>query len=120
MAGSLDVGGRPSGTPVVADDCLFALIEPDSLACLDSALTRVRWRVTATGGWSSPRPLVRGGEVVVGTKNGEVVAFSLNGREVWRLHLEGEVRGLGFFQDVLFVGTREGRIYVVRLARSAQ
>src|SRR3972149_3809219 len=73
-----------------------------------SPLSGVRWRVTATGGWSSPRPLVRGGEVVVGTKNGEVVAFSLNGREVWRLHLEGEVRGLGFFQDVLFVGPREG------------
>jgi len=119
VLGSLDAGGRPSGTPVAAGGCIFSLVAPGGLACLDPALKLVRWRVTTPGGWSSLRPLVRGNEVVVGTAKGEVAAFSFDGKETWRLQLKGEVRGLGGFQDLVFVGTREGMVYAVRVANPA-
>ncbi len=119
VVATLDVGGRPKGTPVVGGGGVVALVG-DSLACLAPSLEGVRWRVAAPGGWSSPRPLVRGDEVVVGTVGGAVVAFSVEGKERWRLQVAGEVRGLGSAGDVLFVGTRQGAIYALRTAGSPQ
>lgn len=113
---SLAVGGRPAGTPVMSVGCIFALVG-DALACVDLTLARVRWRAVNPGGWSSLRPLVRGAEVIVGDAVGKLVAFSLAGDELWRMRLVGEIRGLGTHQDLLFVGTRAGRIYAVRVGQ---
>lgn len=115
----LDAGGRPKGTPVVGSGGVLALVG-DSLACLDPSLEGVRWRAVNPGGWSSPRPLVRDGEVIVGTVGGSVVAFSMEGKERWRLQVTGEVRGLGSAGDVLLIGTRQGTFYAVGLAGAPQ
>ncbi len=114
VLGRLDVGGRPGGTPVAVDGCLAVVCGPDALTCVDDELGGVRWRSRASAGWSSMRPLARGGEVIAGTRDGELVAFDAQGRESWRLRLHGEIRGLGDAGDLILVGTRAGDLFAVR------
>jgi outer membrane protein assembly factor BamB len=53
--------------------------------------------------------------VVAGTESGEVLAFKLSdGTPVWKLKLEGEIKGLGATGNVLYVGTLQGRVYALR------
>jgi len=104
------------GSLLSAGDCLLALWGEDSLACLDSKAGTVKWSRKTSSTWSSFQPLVQGDEVVVGTESGEIHAFELSdGATAWMRQVEGEIKGLGADDGVLYVGTSQGRVYALRL-----
>jgi outer membrane protein assembly factor BamB len=54
--------------------------------------------------------------VIVGAESGEIHALRLSdGTTAWTRRLEGEVKGLGVHDGVLYVGTNQGRVYALPL-----
>lgn len=114
--GSFDAEGLIYGSLLSAGECLLALWAGDTLACLDPSLSEVKWSRKAQSAWSSFDPLILDGLVVAGTESGEILALDLDsGAPAWTLEIEGEVKGLGASDDVLFVGTIQGRVYALPL-----
>jgi len=104
------------GSLLSAGDCLLALWGEDTLVCLDPDSGAVQWSQATRSSWSSFQPLILDEIVVVGTGSGEIHAFRLSdGSTAWTRHLEGEIKGLGTHEGVLYVGTVQGRVYAVRL-----
>lgn len=100
------------GSLLSADGCLLALWGETTLACLDPGDGGVRWSREAPSVWSSFQPLVRDELVLVGDESGEIHAFRLSdGSTAWTRHLEGEIKGLGTHDGLLYVGTSQGRLY---------
>jgi outer membrane protein assembly factor BamB len=100
------------GSLLSAGGCLLALWAENTLACLDLQHGGVRWSRKAPSTWSSFQPLVRDELVIVGDGSGEIHAFRLSdGATAWTRRLEGEIKGLGAHEGVLYVGTVQGRVY---------
>ncbi|HVT57371.1 MAG TPA: PQQ-binding-like beta-propeller repeat protein [Thermoanaerobaculia bacterium] len=114
---TLETGGTPFGTMVAAEGCLLAQWTPGIFACIDPALTDVRWRKTATDNWSSFKSLVWNGTVFTGTESGRVSQFRLlDGAELWSQSVKGPIKGLAIASDgTLYVGTQFGMIYALSL-----
>jgi outer membrane protein assembly factor BamB len=114
VRGVFEVEAPVYGSLLPAGDCLLALWAETTLACLDPRDGNPRWVRTAPSTWSSFQPLVRDELVVVGDGAGEVHAFRLSdGTPEWTRHLEGEIKGLGAHDDMLYVGTSQGRVYAL-------
>ena len=81
------------------------------LACVDPSLGRARWTQPFPT-LSSARPYAWKGAALVGGDRGDLAAFRLSdGSPMWSGKLEGTVRGIGGFEDVLYVGTLKGSIH---------
>lgn len=115
-------GGVPYGDLVAAPDCVLGLRAeggigttgaahgPFSLSCMAPNLEEIRWQVSAETQWSTHRPLVRKGRVIVGGR-GFLRAIALDGGEIlWERELEGVPRGIGASEDRLYVGNLDGRV----------
>lgn len=112
VIGAFDVEGYVYGSLLLGGKCLLALWAENTLACLNPQQGNVEWSRKAPSTWSSFQPLVRDGLVLVGDESGEVQAFRLSdGSTAWTRRLEGEIKGLGSHDGVLYVGTRQGRVY---------
>lgn len=112
VIGAFEAKSPVYGSLLSAGNCLLALWAEDTLACLNPQRGNVEWSRTAPSSWSSFQPLVRDGLVLVGDESGEVQAFRLlDGSTAWTRRLEGEIKGLGSHDGVLYVGTRQGRVY---------
>jgi eukaryotic-like serine/threonine-protein kinase len=82
------------------------------LTMVDGALDGVRWTQHAPRGWSSSRPYLWRGGVLVGGEKGEIAAFRpTDGSVLWSDSLEGTIRGIGSDDDRLYVGTLRGSVY---------
>ena len=104
------------GSLLSADGCLLALSGETTLACLDPGDGRVRWSREAPFTWSSFQPLRQGELVIVGDESGEIHAFRLSdGATAWTRRVEGDIKGLGTHEGVLYVGTSQGRVYSLPL-----
>jgi outer membrane protein assembly factor BamB len=104
------------GTLTPTEDCLFALWGEDTLGCLSHDLGKLVWSRTTDDAWSSFHPLIRGEQVWIGNKKGEVFALNRSdGSIAWTYRLEGDIKGLGTKDDVVYIGTFQGRVYAVRI-----
>ena len=83
-----------------------------TLASLPKSLAKPRWTQESAKPWSSSQPYVWRGTTIVGTEDGEVVAFRLSdGSRVWSHKFTGRIGGIGGDGEVLYVGTRRGTVY---------
>jgi outer membrane protein assembly factor BamB len=104
------------GALQVAGSCLLAMWGEDTLSCIEPTLESMRWNRQTTSKWSSFHPVVRDGLVIAGTASGEIHATDLErGAPVWAHKLEGQIKGLELSDNVLYVGTLQGRVYALRL-----
>lgn len=88
---------------------------PHVVGCHDAETGRERWRHDSPAEWSTYRPLIADGEVVVGREN-ELVALSLDDGAVrWRLPVDGLPRGLAADAGTLYLGTLSGRLSAIPL-----
>jgi hypothetical protein len=119
VAADLPVGVTPVGVPAVAGDALLVYLNSrggdggaEALACLDRALTKVRWSQKSAGGWSLTSPYLWRGRVLAGNEGGEVIAFRIaDGAKQETYVLEGTIRSIGGHDDVFYIGTLNGTIY---------
>jgi len=122
VTATYDTGGAPFGDLTVGDGCLFALwaaggigesmeaTGPFVLACLDPDLETVRWQHATEREWSTFRPLVRDGRVIVGSRNTLLALDPSDGHVLWQSPVDGVPRGLGASKKVLYVGTLAGKV----------
>lgn len=113
-----DLGGTPYGDLVFApeaDDggCLVVLAAADddhAVACVTPDLSSERWRLRIADEWSTPRPLVHKGTVLVGKKDHLAALDLSDGSVVWQREVPGQPRGLGVSGGHLYVGLMNGRM----------
>ena len=90
---------------------LLVYLGETRLSCFDPALKAARWTATAEE-WSSSKPYPWPQAVLVGNRAGELVALRLtDGSRLWSEKFSGVVRGIGFSENVFYVGTVKGTIY---------
>lgn len=101
----------------VANGSSLALLADEAedyraLVAIDLQLRGVRWRQTTTPRWTTMRVFVFKDMTVLGTPAGEVEAYCpADGTKAWSQRVKGTVRAIGGSEDVLYVGTTEGRLY---------
>lgn len=130
---SLAVNGLPDRYIVMTADSLFAVLararqteggisfQPNDLDAIDSDLHRVQWlqktpALVPRNSWTSSRPYVWKDYIVVGDLAGKLFAFrQKDGSLGWSKQFPSRVvRGLGFTNDLLYVGMQGGMIYALR------
>jgi hypothetical protein len=119
VAADLLVGVTPVGVPVITGDSLLVYLNSrggdggaESLACLDRALTKIRWNQKTEGGWSLTSPYIWRDRVLAGNEAGEVIAFRLaDGARQEAFGLKGTIRSIGGLDDTFYIGTLNGTIY---------
>jgi len=115
VRGQFPVGGPYIGPPVTVGDSLVFLGGDRSIACVDCAVTRVRWLQTLPDRNSSSRPYPWRGLVLAGTVKGELQAFrTRDGMLQWSHTFNGVIRGIGHDERDLYVGTQAGMLYAYR------
>ena len=81
--------------------------------CIDRDLKNTLWRYESPVRVTSKGALLRDGEVLVGTTEGEIVSLRLDtGKPAGTVTLEGRIRCLGGTPGLLLAGTQEGMLYV--------
>jgi outer membrane protein assembly factor BamB len=118
--GELSTAGLLVGPPVFASDHLLVFSatgeNEGELLAIDPDLKEVRWRRRPEGTrWTSARPYLRGNGILVGSGTGRIVGLApADGSDLWSDTLPGTVRGIGWDQDVLYVGMMDGTLYAYR------
>jgi len=83
-----------------------------ALVAYDRSLGEELWRRDAGSAWTSYQPLVVGDLVVVGSRDGVVTGFHCaDGEPEFSTQVGGVIRGLGYADGVLFVGTLSGTLH---------
>jgi outer membrane protein assembly factor BamB len=115
----LPLGTTFTGPPVPVGDSLIVLVGERSVACVDTATTRLVWTQVLPAPIGSPRPYLWRDQVIAGTERGELFSFrARDGMPRWSHHFEGVIRGIGCTDRVLYVGTLKGLVYAYRRAPS--
>jgi outer membrane protein assembly factor BamB len=108
----------PAERLLFVDGSLLVFFADKKVACLDSSLRSVRWSQAASAPWSSSRPYSWKHAVLVGDESGELFAYRISdGALLWSEKFEGVIRGIGYSEDALYVGTLRGRVYARSLKR---
>jgi outer membrane protein assembly factor BamB len=117
----LAFGGVPNRMPARVGGLLFSLVwmgEQDvRLRAADLRLAGLEWTRGAGGGdyWSSARPHLLRGRIVLGSDNGQLVALRPeDGSLDWARSLRGSIAGIGSDETTLYVGTVKGTVYALR------
>jgi outer membrane protein assembly factor BamB len=64
--------------------------------------------------WFVPRIHIWNDRAVVGSTDGEVVAYNTgDGELAWDVELKGRIRSIGHYETTLYVGTFEGKLYAL-------
>jgi len=119
---------RPRGVPVVTNDSVLVLLadrigNPKVLVSIDLTLTTVRWQRPAPTTWTTARVLIQRDTAVLGTADGEVIAYCLeNGEIAGATSVQGAVRSIGGVGDTLLVGTTAptGTLYALPFTSSCR
>jgi outer membrane protein assembly factor BamB len=107
---------RPIGRLALSADAVLVLEGDATLVAYDRTLGKVLWSRNAVGRWSSYQPLVVGDLVFVGSRDGLLVGFRcLDGEIRFSNQMGGVIRGLGYADGVLFVGTLSGTLNAIRI-----
>lgn len=107
----------PDGRLAVLDDRVIVPGGVRWIGAVDRALTGTLWQHSPPPGvrLSVVQPMVRDDVVLTGDGGGRLIALDLDDGSVrWTARLDGQIRGLGTHDDVLLVGTIEGRLYAIR------
>jgi len=114
----LSLGGAPYGTITHDGGGLIFFIgrrgSGDALVSVEPDLGRVRWLRPAPPEteWTTYRPDIWNGAVLVGDGAGRVAAFRLqDGRMEWSLEVGGTVKTVSHTDGTLLVGTYEGELH---------
>ena len=114
--------GYPYGSVVSSGDLVFSLSKwlnyRTAVSCFDSDLKTRIWlkALSRPEKWSSPRLYLFGTRIILGNNAGDVVFMNREtGAVVDEIRLGGTVRGIGFSEDVIYVGTLEGTVYAYRM-----
>lgn len=109
------VDGGPFGQITTGDDAILVNVGNELVLCLSSDLKKERWRKKASHSWTTARPYVTQGTVLLG-EQGKLSALRLiDGEELWTQQVDGIIRGIGNDQHTLYVGTLKGRIFAYPL-----
>lgn len=104
------------GNMVLADSTVILLRNGSTeLVGIDRSLNGVRWRLPSESHWSSYRPHLWKGSILVGDEDGTLCAVDpATGSIRWTGHFEGTIRGIGSDGDLLLIGTLQGMLYAWR------
>ena len=85
---------------------------------VDPNVTRVLSHADSTSKWTSPRPRLWHGWVVVGDRDGTLYALDEpTGAVVWSQNIHDKpIRGIGSDESTLYVGTIDGQVIALRPA----
>jgi outer membrane protein assembly factor BamB len=117
IIGTLDLGVVPEDTPAVGPRGVYVISEKQMML-VDPNDTQVLWRVDSQSKWTSPRPRLWHGCVIVGDRDGTVVALDdRTGGVAWsqKVH-DNRIRGIGSDDSTLYVGTIDGHVIALRPA----
>jgi outer membrane protein assembly factor BamB len=105
----------PEDTPATDDRGIYVISEKEVML-VDLKVTRVVWRAESKSKWTSPRPRLWRGWVVVGDSDGTVVALDeATGSVVWSQNVHDKaIRGIGSDESTLYVGTIDGKVIALR------
>lgn len=81
-----------------------------ALVAFDAALNGVEWEQTTTE-WTTYRPLVRGGVIMVGARDSLCSFETADGTTIDCISVSGMVRSVAQEGDQLFVGTLRGTVF---------
>jgi outer membrane protein assembly factor BamB len=102
---------EPLGHLMLAGDSLVVFLGDEVLSSLDLSLKKVLWSAEASKEWTSARPYLWQGLLLVGDRR-ELVAFRCSdGAREWSHKFPGTIRGIGTSEQVLYVGTLTGPIF---------
>jgi len=97
---------------VLTQDSVITHVGDRTLASLPKSLGKPRWTQESAKPWSSSQPHLWRGTTIVGTEDGEIVAFRLaDGSRAWANKFTGPIGGIGSDDKVLYIGTRRGTVY---------
>ncbi len=112
---SLATDGVPYGVPLAVDGSLLVLIGGRTLARVDAGLREVRWGADTLGEWSSFRPQLHDGRVLVGDDQKQLAFVDLgSGKIETTVRVAGTVRGFTLAGGLLHVGTLDGTLATYR------
>ena len=118
VIGSLDLDVVPEDTPATGARGIYVMSETKVLL-VDPNVTRVLWHADSKSKWTSPRPRLWHGLVIVGDRDGTVDALNeATGAVAWsqKVH-DNRIRGIGSDESTLFVGTIDGHVIALRPPR---
>lgn len=118
VIGALDLDVVPQDTPVVSARGVYVMSE-EKVMLVDTNVTRILWHADSKTKWTSPRPRLWHGLVIVGDRDGTVVALKeATGAVAWsqKVH-DNRVRGIGSDESTLYVGTIDGHVIALRPPR---
>jgi outer membrane protein assembly factor BamB len=118
VIGALDLDVLPEDTPVTTARGIYLMSET-KVMLVDPNATRVLWSAGSKSKWSSPRPRLWHGWVVVGDRDGTVYALDeKTGTVIWSENIHDKpIRGIGSDESVLYVGTIDGHVFALRPPR---
>lgn len=138
-----ELPGPSAATPIIWNDSVFvSSTDPKAMKlvalCLDRATGKVKWRHEAGSGYqpgglgnaiqlddrsnyASPSPVTDGKRVVFFYGNGDLIAYDMDGKQLWRRNLQKEYGDFCF--QWTFSSTPQlfdGRLYVQVLQRDRE
>lgn len=124
VVGSLSLGTRLYGDLLVAEDCLLALgwsaEDGHFVSCVAPSLEDVRWTHPGPEEWSTMRPWVEDDRVLLGVGGTLFSLSTADGSVEGSCPVDGTPRGLAVSDDVLYLGTVQGRLFVFPVRRCAE
>lgn len=105
----------PEDTPATSNRGIYVMSQKEVML-VDPNVTRVLWRAESKSRWTSPRPRLWRAWVVVGDRDGNVVALDeATGSIVWSRNVHDKpIRGIGSDESTLYVGTIDGQVIALR------
>lgn len=116
IKGSFNLPTGPSLAPLIDGGSLFVQSQR-TLYALDAEPKRVKWKVDLGSYFAGRFPLLLKDSIVVATQDGRIRCFRReNGSPVWEYKVNGEITGgIAQSENVIYVGTREGMLYAIRI-----
>lgn len=119
VVGILDLPADPDdqATPVVSSRGIFVVSEKEVML-VDPKLRRILWRAPSASKWTSPRPRLWRGWVIVGDREGTVYALNeATGAVAWsqKTH-DKSIRGIGSDESTLYIGAVDGKVVALQYA----
>lgn len=112
---SRDLPGLPFGRPIPTGDVVIVLTTGGIALSIASDLEAIGWKTSVETEWASFRPVLRGGQLLVGADDGRVHAIAVrDGAQLWSQDFDGPVTSLtdaGGERGEFYVGTTKGIVY---------
>jgi len=108
--GDATTDATPYGHLIPVGDSVVAFLGDEVIASFNLDLKK-QWSAEASKEWSSARPYLWRDLVLAGNRHELVALSSADGSRAWSSQFPETVRGIGTFEDVLYVGTLKGPIF---------